>query len=74
MAYDYSKLNGRIIEVCGTRKAFAEMIGISEPLLSLKLSGKSPFKQKEIYNSMRILNIQPENIGAYFFKIKVKNS
>lgn len=27
MAYDYSKLNGRIIEKCGTQAKFADLMG-----------------------------------------------
>jgi len=39
--YKYRKLIGRIIETYGTRKAFAEAVGISENYLSLKLNGKA---------------------------------
>ena len=38
MAYDYAKLNGRIIEKCGTQAVFAERMGLSERTVSLKLN------------------------------------
>ena len=41
MPYDYSKLNGRIVEKCGTQANFAEMMGLSERTISLKLNNVS---------------------------------
>ena len=52
MAYDYSKLNGRIVEKCGTRANFAEMMGLSERTISLKLNNKISFKQPEIQKAL----------------------
>ena len=46
--YKYRKLIGRIVEVYGTRKEFAKVIGISENSLSLKLNGKTGFSQEDI--------------------------
>ena len=48
MAYDYAKLNGRIIEKCGTQAVFAERMGLSERTISMKLNNKIAFKQPEI--------------------------
>ncbi len=48
MSYDYSKLNGRIVEICGTSKTFAKLMGVSERTLSLKLNNQVPFKQTDI--------------------------
>ena len=48
MAYDYAKLNGKIVEKCGTQAVFAERMGLSERTISLKLNNKVAFKQPEI--------------------------
>lgn len=67
MAYDYSKLNGKIVEVFGTRGKFAEEMNLSERTVSLKLNNKIPWKQTEIQKAMEILNFQVEEIQDYFF-------
>ena len=71
MAYDYSKLNGRIVEKCGTRANFAEMMGLSERTISLKLNNKISFKQPEIQKALKILDLKINEIQAYFFTLKV---
>lgn len=72
MAYDYSKLNGKIIEVCGTQGKFAEMMGLSERTISLKLNNKIMFKQDEITKASEILEISMEEMQRYFFNLKVQ--
>ena len=71
MTYDYSKLNGRIIEVCGTSKTFAKLMGLSERTVSLKLSNKRSFKQSDIEKAKDILNLKGKDIDQYFFTKKV---
>lgn len=72
MAYDYSKLLGRITEKVGTQARFADAMGISERTCSLKLNGKIPFKQPEIVQACKVLSIADEEIPAYFFNLKVQ--
>lgn len=67
MAYDYSKLTGRIIEKFGTRKRFAEELGLSEVSMSNKLNGKSGFSQAEITTWGKTLGIAEKDFGLYFF-------
>ena len=67
MQYDYAKLKGRIIEKCGTQKAFAQAENISENSLSAKLGNKREWTQDEIRKGVEILEISPEEIGQYFF-------
>lgn len=50
-----------------TQKELASMIGITNQTLSLKMSGKVQFKQKEIKKISEILNIPKNKIGQYFF-------
>lgn len=67
---DYSKLKGKIVENCGTRKNFAKEMGLSERSISLKLNSKVDFSQTEIAKALSILNIQPSEIDEYFFRYK----
>ena len=74
MNFDYSKLNGRIVEICGTRKEFAKRMGVTERTLSLKLNNKIAFTQKDIINALDILSIDLSEIDDYFFKRIVQTS
>lgn len=72
MAYDYSKLKGRIIERCGTKTKFAKMMGLSERTIYLKLNNKISFKQLEIQKALEILDLTVDEIQVYFFTLKVQ--
>ena len=67
--FDYSKLKGRITEKCGTQRAFADLLGITEGTLTSKLRGYSYFTQDEIYRSMRILDVELTKATLYFFTV-----
>ena len=73
MAYDYSKLLGRIVERVGTQKEFAKQIGLSEHTVSVKLNNQMGWKQEEIRRIMSVLDIRAEEIAAYFFAEQVQN-
>ncbi len=72
MAYEYSKLLGRITEKFGTQAKFAEAMGLSERSLSLKLNGRVGFKQSEITKACQLLDISGAEITSYFFTLKVQ--
>lgn len=74
MAYDYAKLNGKIVEMCGTQAVFAEKMGLSERTISLKLNNKVAFKQPEIQKALLILGLTESDIQTYFFTLKVQNN
>lgn len=67
MPYNYSKLNGLIVEKCGTQAKFSSMMGLSEHTISRKLNGKVGWKQQEIGKACEVLNIPNEKIADYFF-------
>ena len=74
MAYDYAKLNGKIVEKCGTQAVFAERMGLSKRTISLKLNNKVAFKQPEIQKALPILGLTESDIQAYFFTLKVQDN
>lgn len=72
MTYDYSKLNCRIVERYGTRKEFGKAMGWSEHTISCKLTNKVAWKQADITKAVDLLGIEKNDIGIYFFKLKVQ--
>ncbi len=71
MAFCYDKLNGRIVEICKTKKKFAELMGFSNATISAKLNNKSEFTQPEIFKAVEILNLDLADIPLYFFNPNV---
>ena len=69
--YDYSKLRGKIKEVCGTQEALASKVGLGRVTLSQRLNNQSEFSQDEIVKVSKELNIASEDIPAYFFTLIV---
>lgn len=68
--YDYSRLKGRIVEVCGTFKEFAKKMGLSERTISLKMNQKTFFSQNEIDKAVEVLGLSYKDIVPYFFCLK----
>lgn len=73
MAFDYSKLSGKIKEKFGTQAEFAKAMGLSERSISLKLNGRVFFKQPEIAKACELLKIEESDVPEYFFKKEVQN-
>lgn len=73
MAFDYSKLRGRIIEKYGSQSAFAKEMKWSEQTLSRKITGKIPWKQTDICVAINLLDIPESDIQEYFFTTEVQN-
>ncbi|HFI0332304.1 TPA: DUF739 family protein [Streptococcus suis] len=72
MVYDYSKLEGKIIEKFGTRESFAKALGITTKSISDKLNNKTIWKQPEISKAKDLLSISGSETDSYFFKYKVQ--
>ena len=70
--FDFDKLVGRIIEKYGTRAAFADAMGMKAGQLTVRLKNKVPFKSPEIEKAAGLLHIKPDDIGRYFFTVKVR--
>lgn len=70
---DYSKLKGKIIEVCGSLGAFCEAMGWSMMTQLKKMTGRTPWTQKDIFKAVTVLKIEIAEIPAYFFTLKVQN-
>ncbi len=73
MAFDYSKLRGRIVEKYGSQSDFAKAFGCSERTLSLKMNGKISWKQSEMLKALSLLGLSGEDIHDYFFTLEVQN-
>ena len=68
MAFDHSKLLGRIRECGYTQKSLAEALKMNVGTLSQKLKNRSHFTTDEMLTICELLNIPSKDIGAYFFK------
>lgn len=74
MAFDFSKLRGRIIEKFGTCAAFAAVVGLPESSVSARLNNKIKIDSDEIVRWCQpdILDIPAEEIHVYFLTPKVR--
>lgn len=71
MAFEYSKLRGKIVEKYGSQQEFAKALSISENTLSLKLNNKVRFTSDDIIQISDLLDIDKNEVGIYFFTSKV---
>lgn len=69
--FDFSKLKGRIVEKFGNIANFSDAIGWSRTTLYLKLSNKVHFSPEDIIAACSMLDIEPGDIGVYFFTLNV---
>ena len=65
---DTNQLRGRIIAKFGSSRSVAEEIGMKEATLSRKLRNEIEFRYDEVITICKYLDIQPEEIGSYFYK------
>lgn len=71
MTFDYRYLR-RIMKKQGySVTLLAQKVGLSRPYLSAKLHGRGYFTQSQIRRISRILGLNPAQINASFFKLKV---
>ena len=67
MAFNYSKLLGKIKECGLTQEEVADRIGINKGTLNAKLNNKGNFNGPEMHDICRLLDISKDEIGSYFF-------
>ena len=72
MAFNYNKLRGRIVEVFGSQSEFSRAMGWSERTMSLKMTGKVPWKQADICKAVELLGLNETDIPVYFFTTDVQ--
>lgn len=65
--FDYRKLKGRIKEKFNTQDNFAIALGIGRVSLSQRLNNQLEFDAKEIFNSIKLLELTENDIPEYFF-------
>lgn len=67
--YDYSKLKGKIIEICGTYGKFAQEMGLSRQAFHKKIIGKSSWSQDQILKAQEILKVSSmDELHQLFFR------
>ena len=71
---DYSKLEGKIVEIYKTRKAFAEAMGVTPATINQRLSGAIEWKTSDMVKACRLLSIPLDKMHIYFFALKVEES
>lgn len=74
MAFEYSKLRGRIVEKCGTAEEFSKAMGITSVTISQLLNNHREWRPAKIMKACEVLDIDPAQIGEYFFNVEVKKS
>lgn len=73
MEFDHSELRGRMVAKCGSVAAVCRELGYDDAKMSLKLN-HSGFSRADIVKISDFLGITQEEIGKYFFTLKVKKS
>ncbi len=63
----YGKLRGRIIETFGRYNEFARAMGMSCASLTMRLHGKTQWKQADILKACDLLGILKSEVCDYFF-------
>ena len=67
--FNYAALLGLMKEKGYTQETLANSAKMSLSQLSQKINGHYPFKQTDIQNIANVLNIEPADIGRYFFTL-----
>lgn len=71
--FDYERLYGRMKSKGFNQSSLSRKIGISPASLTNKLKGV-PFRQDEMLNICKALDISDNEMAAYFFTVKVQKT
>ena len=69
--FDYSKLEGRIVEKYKNKVNFCKATNTNYGTFTSKVRGDSEFSASEIINIMNALDVPYDKIPEYFFTLKV---
>lgn len=72
MAFDFSRLRGRITEKYGTCEGFARAMHRSKRWLSARLNNTIHWQADDIHRACELLGIPAAEIPAYFFVPKFR--
>lgn len=67
IAFDFSRLKGRIVEKFGNNKNFANAMGWAPSAVTYRLRNAIRWKDSEIYEACEKLGIPLSEIPDYFF-------
>lgn len=67
MKFNFQKLRGKIISEYGNLENFAKVYGVSYQSVSMKLNNKVRFSHDDIVKMSKMLSIDRNEIGDYFF-------
>lgn len=67
MAYDYSKLRGKIVEKYGSQYNFAKAMNIGNSTLTQKMTNKAEWSQREMTKALSLLEVDSKEVERYFF-------
>lgn len=67
--FKHDRLEARINEVLGSKKAFGKELGLSKQKINSRLKGATEFSLSEIKRAAGVLHIQPDEIPKYFFDV-----
>lgn len=65
----FNKLEGKIVEVFGTKANFASAMELSQTTMTAKLKGRIDWKRNEMRKACELLGIPLANLVEYFFQI-----
>ena len=71
VCFDYSNLIGRMAKLGVTRQELAPNIGLNPAYFGYILSAGKPISSEKIFRSKQLLEIPDDEIGLYFFTLKV---
>lgn len=63
----FNKLEGKIVEVFGTKANFASAMDLSQTTMTAKLKGRIDWKRNEMRKACELLGIPLTNLVDYFF-------
>lgn len=72
--YNYSLLLERMTEKQFTQSSLAKAVGMGRTSFNLKINNKGEFSQAEIFKIAKILSIDKQDVGKYFFNVFVQKT